>query len=113
MALYMFLGDMKTVSNITVKWKSSPDVQPDVDLVEKLQKDAPTVWALIVAANESVIAKAGRLSNETTNVAENLMSVINKYSCGKRISLGKAGSYQRRINIAGKYRSEHLCKCKT
>lgn len=113
MALYMFLGDMKTVSNITASGKVAQMFNQMLIQLKSYKKDAPTVWALIVAANESVIAKAGRLSNETTNVAENLMSVINKYSCGKRISLGKAGSYQRRINIAGKYRSEHLCKCKT
>lgn len=72
------------------------------NLVEDLKKNAPEVWALIYAANEKIALKAGRLSNETTNVAENFMSVINKFNCGKRISLGKAGSYQRRVHVAGK-----------
>ncbi|XP_050549327.1 uncharacterized protein LOC118271403 isoform X2 [Spodoptera frugiperda] len=71
------------------------------NLVEDLKKNAPEVWALIYAANEKIALKAGRLSNETTNVAENFMSVINKFNCGKRISLGKAGSYQRRVHVAG------------
>lgn len=71
--------------------------------MENLKKTAPEVWALIYAANERIALKAGRLSNETTNIAENFMSVINKYNCGKRINFGRGGSYQRRVHIAGTY----------
>lgn len=80
------------------------------DLVERLKTTAPEVWALIYAANEKIALKAGRLSNETTNVAENFMSVINKFNCGKRISLGKGGSYQRRVHVAGKYKQIEIVR---
>lgn len=84
------------------KFKEQQEVQEhDEDLVEKMKKNATTVWALIIAANEAVMSKAARLSNETTNIAENFMSVINKFNCGKRINLCKGGSYMRRVQIAG------------
>lgn len=76
--------------------------------MESLKKTAPEVWALIYAANEKIALKAGRLSNETTNVAENFMSVINKFNCGKRIGLGRRGSYQRRVHVAGKYKQSEI-----
>lgn len=83
--------------------KSPPDGDKQQDnQVEILKNTAPEVWALIYAANEKIALKAGRLSNDTTNVAENFMSVINKFNCGKRLSLGRGGSYQRRVHIAGK-----------
>lgn len=50
------------------------------NLVESLKNTAPEVWARIYAANEKIALKTGRLSNETTNVAENFMSVINKFN---------------------------------
>lgn len=85
--------------NVTV----GENEKTEENLVECLKKTAPEVWALIYAANEKIALKAGRLSNETTNVAENFMSVINKFNCGKRLSLGRSGSYQRRVHVAGKY----------
>lgn len=69
--------------------------------VDDMKQNAPTVWALICAANEMVMSKANRLSNETTNYVENFMSMISKFNCGKRLNLHKRGSYQRRVHIAG------------
>ena len=73
----------------------------DENHVEDMKKTAPTVWALICAANESVMSKTNRLSNETTNHVENFMSIVSKFNCGKRLHLHKRGSYQRRVNVAG------------
>uniref|UniRef100_A0A2A4IWF1 Uncharacterized protein n=1 Tax=Heliothis virescens TaxID=7102 RepID=A0A2A4IWF1_HELVI len=84
-----------------VKTSANESEKKDENLVDSLKNTAPEVWALIYAANEKIALKAGRLSNETTNVAENFMSVINKFNCGKRISLGRGGSYQRRVHVAG------------
>lgn len=84
--------------------KTSASEKKEENLVESLKKTSPEVWALIYAASEKIALKAGRLSNETTNVAENFMSVINKFNCGKRIGLGRGGSYQRRVHVAGKYK---------
>ncbi|KAI5645811.1 yqaJ-like viral recombinase domain-containing protein [Phthorimaea operculella] len=107
--LHVF-GKHDDCSDYYCKFKKSP-VSPeeeqahDVDLVEKMKKEQTTVWALILAANEAVMSKAARLTNATTNIAENFMSVINKFNCGKRINLCKGGSYQRRVQIAGLYQT--------
>lgn len=74
----------------------------DTDLSQDLKTKAPTVWALICAAKEAVMSKCHRLSNDTTNVVENFMSVLSKFICGKRLNLHKGGSYQRRVYVAGK-----------
>lgn len=76
--------------------------EKDTDSLEEFKSKAPTVWALICAANETkVMAKCHRLSNDTTNVVENFMSVLSKFICGKRLNLHKGGSYQRRVYVAG------------
>lgn len=100
---YHVFGKHDNCQNYYCKWKNSTELEQekDEDLVEKLLKEAPSVWILIKAANDNVISKAGRLTNETTNIAENFMSVVNKFTCGKRLDLGKGGSYQRRVHVAG------------
>ncbi|XP_041988658.1 uncharacterized protein LOC121740029 [Aricia agestis] len=75
--------------------------EKDTDLSQELKTKAPTVWALICAAKEAVMSKCHRLSNDTTNVVENFMSVLSKFICGKRLNLHKGGSYQRRVYVAG------------
>lgn len=76
--------------------------EKDTNLLQDLKSKAPTVWALICAAIESVMSKCHRLTNDTTNVVENFMSVLSKFICGKRLNLYKRGSYQRRVYVAGK-----------
>lgn len=84
------------------KFKSTTDtVDINENNVDDMKQNAPTVWALICAANEMVMSKAYRLSNETTNYVENFMSVVSKFNCGKRLNLHMRGSYQRRVHIAG------------
>ncbi|XP_049881816.1 uncharacterized protein LOC126377858 isoform X2 [Pectinophora gossypiella] len=75
--------------------------EKDTNSLDDLKTKAPAVWAHICAANEAVMSKCHRLSNNTTNVVENFMSVVSKFVCGKRLSLYKGGSYQRRVYIAG------------
>lgn len=76
--------------------------EEDTDCLPELKSKAPAVWALICAANESIISKCHRLSNDTTNIVENFMSIVSKFICGKRLNLHKGGSYQRRVYLAGK-----------
>ncbi|XP_063393385.1 uncharacterized protein LOC134678669 isoform X2 [Cydia fagiglandana] len=87
--------------NYTEANDEHPKVNEDKDLVTIMTTKAPGVWANICAANEHILSKSHRVSNETTNVAENFMSLVNKFTCGKRLSLGKGGSYQRRVLLAG------------
>ncbi|XP_063376826.1 uncharacterized protein LOC134664153 isoform X3 [Cydia fagiglandana] len=75
--------------------------EQDVNYVKSMKEKAPAVWALICAANEFVITKTNRLSNDTTNHVENFMSIISKFNCGKRLNLHTGGSYQRRVTVAG------------
>lgn len=75
--------------------------ETDTDSLQELKTKAPTVWALICAANEAIMSKCHRLTNDTTNVVENFMSVLSKFICGKRLNLHKGGSYQRRVYVAG------------
>lgn len=54
-----------------------------------------------MAALDLLQRKADRLlHNETNNCAENFMSLIAKFNCGKRLNLTKSGSFQRRTHIA-------------
>ncbi|XP_049877293.1 uncharacterized protein LOC126374645 [Pectinophora gossypiella] len=80
---------------------TNPEVKDVDNNLDDMKQKAPTVWALICAANEMVITKTHRLSNETTNCAENFMSIVSKFNCGKRLNLHKGGSYQRRVYLAG------------
>ncbi|XP_063385048.1 uncharacterized protein LOC134671192 [Cydia fagiglandana] len=78
--------------------------EQDVNYVKSMKEKAPAVWAVICAANEFVITKTNRLSNDTTNHVENFMSIISKlskFNCGKRLNLHTGGSYQRRVTVAG------------
>lgn len=83
--------------------------EKDTDHLQDLKTKAPTVWALICAAKEAVMSKCHRLSNDTTNVVENFMSVLSKFICGKRLNLHKGGSYQRRLYVAGKNLIIYTC----
>ncbi|XP_049881815.1 uncharacterized protein LOC126377858 isoform X1 [Pectinophora gossypiella] len=85
--------------------------EKDTNSLDDLKTKAPAVWAHICAANEAVMSKCHRLSNNTTNVVENFMSVVSKFVCGKRLSLYKGGSYQRRVYIAGKNMLCNYCIC--
>ncbi|KAK4877152.1 hypothetical protein RN001_009658 [Aquatica leii] len=56
----------------------------------------------IVKLIENVMGKADRLvANETTNSAERYMSLVAKFTGGKRINFTQRGSYQRRCIAAG------------
>lgn len=60
------------------------------------------LWEAILVRLETVVQKADRLTtNETTNRAEHVMSLVSKFTGGKRIDFSKGGGYRRRDFGAG------------
>lgn len=56
------------------------------------------IMSEIIAIVDKVVRKADCLVyNTTTNIAENFMSLVAKFTGGKRVNYTKAGSYQRRV----------------
>lgn len=69
------------------------------------------IWQLILAAVNRIVVKADRLSSEeTSNRAELLyMSLVAKYTSGKRLNLIQRDSFQRRCTVAGlQYQKGHM-----
>ncbi|XP_063232518.1 uncharacterized protein LOC134536644 [Bacillus rossius redtenbacheri] len=57
---------------------------------------ATTIWPAIMKALDPLITKADKLlGNKTTNQAERFMSLISKFSGGKRTDVSKSGRYKR------------------
>lgn len=76
------------------------DKQNSPEALELLKSDE-NVYSAVHNVLESVAAEADRLRlGESTNVAENFMSVIVKFIMGKRLNICSRGSYSLRVLIA-------------
>lgn len=68
------------------------------------------MWPLILVAINRIIQKADRLSaEETSNRAELYMSLVAKYSAGKRLNLVARDNFNRRCTVAAlQYQKGHI-----
>lgn len=91
-APYHVLGSHKNCRP-TYCTRSNMNEKDNVPLME-----SGKIMSEILAIVDKVTRKADRLVfNTTTNIAENFMSLVAKFTGGKRVNYTKTGSYQRRV----------------
>lgn len=91
--LHVF-GEHKNCRNTFCNRKDDTNKVPIMSLT--------SVWSAVMKALDPLISKADKLiGNHTTNQAERYMSLVSKFSGGKRTDVGKSGRYKRCCLAAG------------
>ncbi|KAF2887522.1 hypothetical protein ILUMI_18653 [Ignelater luminosus] len=84
----------KDVNLLREDLQNLPRRKDEVNLLEVLE---PKLLEEVSKAIDNIVRKIGRLQrNVTTNFTERYMSVVSKFTGGKRVNFTSGGSYQRR-----------------